>query len=164
MDLGYIYDIVKRDIKKECPQLPIEIIDEFLDLTFFRANWVTFCNKYSMYIIGIVETEDDFYYIGFNDNYDDDIILTASCALEFKKDKERDNDLIIHWGSGNEEKEQEHWRNIRKKLIEYLNENEDYHLIYFQDIALDNEHLVFDNKEHTKYHLEKIEPFEKTFI
>ena len=90
----------------------------------------------------ITASKYDFYYIGFNDNYDDDIILTASCALEFKKDKERDDDLIIHWGSGNEEKEQDRWRNIRKKLIEYLDKNKDEHLIYCQDIVLDNEHLI----------------------
>lgn len=161
MDWNYNRNLIKECIIKECPQLPIEIVDEYVDFTFFRAGWVTFCNKYSMHVIGIAESNNDFYYLGFTD---EDNILTASCALEFKKDKARDNDLIIHWGSGNEKEEQDHWRKIRKKVIEYFNENKDEHLIYFSDIVLDDEHIVFDNEEHTKFHLEKIERLEKTFI
>jgi hypothetical protein len=153
MDWNYVKNIIKDGIMKQCPQLPVEIINEYLYLTFFRAGWVTFCNKYSMHVIGIVETKDDFYYLGFTD---EDNIVTASCALEFKRDKTRDNDLIIKWGDGNEKTEQEHWRVIRQKVKEYFNENKNEHLIYFSDNVLDDEHLVFDNEEHTEYHIEKI--------
>ena len=158
MDWRYCRELVRKDIIKECPQLPLEIVDEFLDLTLLRANWVTFCNKYSMYILGIVQTKDDFYYIGFSECNGEYIIHSASCALEFKKDTDRDNDFVIHWGSDMQEEEQDNWRKIRNKLIEYLCENKNETLIYFQDVVLDNEHIVFDNEEHTKWHLEKIEP------
>lgn len=151
MDWNYVRKLAREDITKQCPQLPDKIVDEYLDLTFFRSNWVNYCNEQKMYIIGIVESRYDFYYIGFDDS---DNIRLASSALEFRINEDRNYDFIIDYS--NPENGEERWRTIRKKLNDYLESYPDNKLIYFQDIVLSDEHLVYDNEDKTKAHIEKI--------
>ena len=42
------------------------------------------------------------------------------------------------------------------KLKNYFDNHPQEKLIYFQDRVCSDEHIVYENDEHTKYHIEKI--------
>ena len=156
MDWNWIIGELKKDIKKECPQLTDEIINEFIYLTFWGANWATYGNNKEIYILGLAETKYDFYYVGCNEKYE---IQLISCALEVKKNKERGLDFITIinkdvklWSKESDD----NWRIIRKNIKEYFGNHQNEKLIYFQDHILQDEHIVYDNEDKTKYHIEKI--------
>ena len=91
MDYNYVENLIREDIKNKCPQLTNEIIEEYLDLTFFRSSWVTYGDNKDIYLVGIAEGKYDFYYVGFDDNQN---LKLISCALDIKPNKKRDNDFI----------------------------------------------------------------------
>lgn len=142
MDLNYLINKIKNEIQKECPQLTKDIIDEFVHLTFWGANWTNYGDNQDIYILGLAETKYDFYYVGCNENYE---IQLISCALEVKKNKERENDYLNN-----------NWRTIRNNVKEYFKNHKEEKLIYFKDHILTNEHIVYDNEEKTKYHIEEL--------
>ena len=91
MDYNYVENLIREDIKNKCPQLTNEIIEEYLDLTFFRSSWVTYGDNKDIYLVGIAEGKYDFYYVGFDDNQN---LKLISCTLDIKPNKKRDNDFI----------------------------------------------------------------------
>ena len=136
MNYSGVYQSIKLGIQKQCPQLPEEIVDEFLDFTVFRSNWVTYGNDQHLYVLGIVENRYDFYYIGCDDN---DEIKTISCALDIKKCKERENNYLCIWQSGDEFRESiDRWNIVKRNIEEYLEKFPDDKLIYFQDMTITN--------------------------
>lgn len=84
MDYNCVENLIREDIKNKCPQLTNEIIEEYLDLTFFRSSWVTYGDNKDIYLVGIAEGKYDFYYVGFDDNQNLELI---SCALDIKPNK-----------------------------------------------------------------------------
>ena len=114
MDYNYVENLIREDIKNKCPQLTNEIIEEYLDLTFWGANWVTYGDNKDLYILGIAEGKYDFYYVGCDNDYN---IQLISCALSIKKNKDRDRDYIPPFESDFKE-----WS---KKAIELRNNYDD---------------------------------------
>lgn len=157
MDYNYVEGLIKEDIRNKCPQLSNEIIEEYLNFTFFRAAWVTYGNNKDLYIIGIAENKYDFYYVGFNDNYNIELI---SCTLCIECNNNRDYDYIVKFDKDNFDNcQKEHdriWRIIRNNIKIYFDKNQNDKLIYFEDRICSNEHIVFDNEDHTKCHIENI--------
>ena len=156
MDYNYVENLMREDIKNKCPQLTNEIIEEYLDLTFLGANWATYGDNKEIYILGLAETKYDFYYVGCNENYE---IQLISCALEVKKNKKRDLDYITTFNTDFKlwsEEADNNWRKIRNNIKEYFENHKNEKLIYFSDHILQNEHIVYDNKEKTKYHIEEL--------
>jgi hypothetical protein len=156
MDYNYLENCIREEIKRKCPQLPQEIIEEYLNFTFFCANWVKYGDNQSLYILGIAQGKYDFYYFGCDDNYD---IKLISCALEIKKDKERENDYIPKFDTNFKKwckDSNQIWKLIRKNIKDYFKNNKQDKLLYFQDHILSDEHVVYDNEEHTEYHIEKL--------
>lgn len=156
MDWNYIENCLREEIQRKCPKLSKEIIEEYLDFTFFRASWIIYGNNQNLYILGIAQGKYDFYYLGCDDNYE---IKLISCALEIKKDKERENDYIPKFDEDFKKWSKESnriWKLIRKNIKEYFKNNKQDKLLYFQDHILSDEHIVYDNEEHTEYHIEKI--------
>ena len=156
MDIKWLKNEIKQEIQQKCPQLTEEIIDEFIYLTFWGANWATYGDNKEIYILGLAETKYDFYYVGCNENYE---IQLISCALEVKKNKERDLDYITTINTDFKlfsKEADNNWRTIRNNIKEYFENHKDEKLIYFSDHVLQNEHIVYDNEEKTKYHIEEL--------
>lgn len=154
MDYNYVENLLKENIKRRCPQLPIEIINEYLDFTFFRAAWVTYGNNKDLCIIGIAETKHDFYYVGFDNDWK---VKLISCALQIKRNEDRNNDLVIKFDKDNWEEEADcTWKVIRNNVKFYFKNHPEEKLIYFEDRICSDEHIVFDNEDHTEWHIEKI--------
>lgn len=156
MDWNYVEDLLRKSIIERCPNLPKEIVEEFLDLTFIRSHWAIYGNNIDIYILGIAQNKYDYYYVGCDENYE---IKLISCALEIKRNKERDNDFIPPFIEDFKSwcKESDRiWKIIRKNLKEYFKKNKHDKLLYFQDHILSDEHIVYDNEEKTKYHIEKV--------
>ena len=156
MDWNYIEDCLRKEIQRKCPKLSKEIIEEYLNFTFFRASWITYENNKDLYIIGIAEGKYDFYYVGFNDNFE---IKLISCALQIECNKNRDNDYVPKFDTDFKKWSKESnriWKIIRKNIKEYFKNNKQDKLLYFQDHILTDEHIVYDNDEHTEYHIEKL--------
>ena len=116
MDYNYVENLIRENIKNKCPQLPNEIIEEYLDLTFFRASWITYNGNKDLYLVGIAESKYDFYYVGIDDN----------------------------------------WKVIRNNIKFYFEKHPDEKLLHFENRVCSDEHLVFDNEEHTECHIEKV--------
>lgn len=156
MDWNYIEKLFREDIKRKCPQLSDEIVEEYIKLTFFGATWVTYGNNKDIYLLGIAENNNDFYYMGCNDNYEIELI---SCALDVKKNKERENEYITKFNEDfnlYSKRATKIWKTIRKNIKEYFKTHKEDKLIYFRDHLLIDEHIVYDNEDHTEYHIEKI--------
>lgn len=156
MDLKWLISELKEDIRKDCPQLTDEIIEEYVYLTFWGAHWATYGDNKEIYILGLAETKYDFYYVGCNENYE---IQLISCALEVKKNKERDLDYITTINTDFKlfsKEADNNWRTIRNNIKEYFKNHKNEKLIYFSDHVLQNEHIVYDNEEKTKYHIEEL--------
>jgi len=156
MDYNYLENCIKEEIQRKCPKLSKEIIEEYLDFTFFRASWIIYGNNQNLYILGLAQGKYDFYYLGCDDNYE---IKLISCALEIKKDKERENDYIPKFDEDFKKWSKESnriWKLIRKNIKEYFKNNKQDKLLYFQDHILSDEHIIYDNEEHTEYYIEKI--------
>ena len=156
MDWNWLIGKFKEDIRKDCPQLTDKIIEEYVYLTFWGANWATYSDNKEIYILGLAETKYDFYYVGCNENYE---IQLISCALEVKKNKKRDLDYITTFNTDFKlwsEEADNNWRTIRNNIKEYFENHKNEKLIYFSDHILQNEHIVYDNKEKTKYHIEEL--------
>lgn len=153
MDYNYVEGLIKETIKNKCPQLPNEIIEEYLNFTFFRAAWVTYVNNKDLYLIGIAEGKYDFYYVGIDDNYNIELI---SCALHIERNEDRSHDYIVKFDNDNWQEEYDRiWKTIRNNIKIYFDKNINEKLIYFQDRVCSDEHIVFDNEDHTKWHIEK---------
>lgn len=60
MDYNYLENCIREEIKRKCPQLSQEIIEEYLNFTFFCANWVKYGDNQSLYILGIAQGKYDF--------------------------------------------------------------------------------------------------------
>jgi len=156
MDWNYIEDCLRKEIQSRCPNLPKEIIEEYLKFTFCYAPWVKYGNNQNLYILGLAQGKYDFYYLGCNDNYE---IKLISCALQIEKDKERENDYLPKFDEDFKKWSKESnriWKIIRKNIKEYFKNNKQDKLLYFQDHILSDEHIVYDNEEHTEYHIEKL--------
>jgi hypothetical protein len=154
MDYNYVEGIIKENIKNKCPQLPNEIIEEYLNFTFFRAAWVNYGNNKDLYIVGIAENKHDFYYVGFDNDYKVELI---SSSLQIKRNKDRDNDYIAKFDKDNWQEEYDCiWKIIRNNIKIYFDKNINDKLIYFEDRICSDEHIVFDNEDHTEWHIEKI--------
>lgn len=156
MDYNYLENCIREEIQRKCPKLSKEIIEEYLDFTFFRASWIIYGNNQNLYILGLAQGKYDFYYLGCDDNYE---IKLISCALEIKKDKERENDYIPKFDEDFKKWSKESnriWKLIRKNIKEYFKNNKQDKLLYFQDHILSDEHIIYDNEEHTEYYIEKI--------
>ena len=155
MDFNGIIKDLKEDIRKRNPQIPEKIIEEYINLIFWGAKWATYCGNKEIYILGIAESKYDFYYVGCNENYEIELI---SCALEVKKNKERENDYITKFQDNSKRYSKECdniWRIIRKNIKEYFENNKQYKLLEWIDYVLNDEHIVYDNEDHTEYHIEK---------
>ena len=136
MDWKYIKNIARKSIIEKCPNLPKEIVEEFLNITFIRSAWIKYGDNKELYIIGIAEGKYDFYYIGCNENYE---IQLISCALEIQINKERDNDSIPPFIKDFKEWSKESnrvWKLIKKNVKDYFKENSQDKLLYFQDHIL----------------------------
>lgn len=156
MDWNYIEDCLRKEIQRRCPILPKEIIEEYLNFTFCYAPWVKYGNNQNLYILGLAQGKYDFYYLGCNDNYE---IKLISCALQIEKDKEKENDYLPKFDEDFKKWSKESnriWKIIRKNIKEYFKNNKQDKLLYFQDHILSDEHIVYDNEEHTEYHIEKL--------
>ena len=131
MDYNYVENLIREDIKNKCPQLTNEIIEEYLDLTFWGANWVTYGDNKDLYILGIAEGKYDFYYVGCDNDYN---IQLISCALSIKKNKDRDRDYIPSFESDFKEwskKSNKLWKQITKNVKKYFKDNPQDKLLYF---------------------------------
>lgn len=156
MDYNYVENLLREDIRKHCPQLPNEIIEEYVDLTFFRASWVTYGGNKDIYLVGIAEGKYDFYYVGFDNNWK---VKLVSCALQIERNKDRDNDYVPKFNEDFQKWCDEGdciWRVLRNNLKFYFEKHPQEKLIYFQDRVCSDEHIVYENDEHTKYHIEKV--------
>ena len=156
MDYNYVENLIREDIKNKCPQLTNEIIEEYLDLTFFRSSWVTYGDNKDIYLVGIAEGKYDFYYVGFDDNQNLELI---SCALDIKPNKKRDNDFIPKFNRDFQswcDEGDRIWKIYRDKIKNYFEKHPQEKLIYFQDRVCSDEHIIYDNKEKTKYHIEEL--------
>lgn len=151
MDFNYIKNLLRKDIKSKSNHLSNEIVDEYLNLTFFRSSWIIYNDK-AYYLIGIAEGKYDFYWICLDEN--DDIQL-ISCAISLNKNKEKDDDFSYFTNEHHKEADYR-WRKVREKIKNYFNNNPNDKIIYFEDHVLDDEHIVYDNEEKTEYHIEKI--------
>lgn len=156
MDWNYIENCLREEIQRKCPKLSKEIIEEYLKFTFCYAPWVKYGDNKNLYILGLAQGKYDFYYLGCDDNYE---IKLISCALQIEKDKERENDYLPKFDEDFKKWSKESnriWKIIRKNIKEYFKNNKQDKLLYFQDHILSDEHIVYDNEEHTEYHIEKI--------
>jgi len=156
MDLFYLEKTVKQSIQKQCPKLPKQIIDEFVTITFWGAPWIIYGDNQELYILGISESKYDFYYFGCTENLE---IKLISCALNITKNKERINDYLPKFDEDFKKWSKDSkviWKTIRKNIKEYFKKNKQDKLLYFQDHILSDEHIVYDDEEHIKYHIEKI--------
>ena len=133
MDLNYIENLYREDIKRKCPQLPDKIIEEYITLTFFSAAWATYEDNKDIYILGIVENKHNFYYIGCNEQFNIELI---SCSLDVKKNEIRNNDYIVPFNENFKlySKESNKILNtIKKNIKEYLKTHKEDKLIYFRN-------------------------------
>lgn len=156
MDYNYVENLLREDIRRHCPQLPNEIIDEYLNFTFFRAAWVIYNDNKDLYLVGIAEGKYDFYYVGIDDNWK---VTLISCALQIERNRDRDNDFIPKFNENFQNWCDEGdciWKVIRNNIKFYFEKHPQEKLIYFQDRVCSDEHLVFDNEDHTECHIEKI--------
>ena len=48
------------------------------------------------------------------------------------------------------------WKIYRDKIKNYFEKHPQEKLIYFQDRVCSDEHIIYDNKEKTKYHIEEL--------
>lgn len=156
MDWFYLENCFREDLKRKCPQLPNEIVEEYINLTFFGATWVTYGDNKDIYLLGLAENKYDFYYMGCNDQYEIELI---SCALDVKKNKERENEYITKFNEDfnlYSKRATKIWKTIRKNIKQYFKTHKEDKLIYFRDHLLVDEHIVYDNEDHTEYHIEKV--------
>lgn len=156
MDWYYLENCFREDLKRKCPQLPDEIVEEYINLTFFGATWVTYGDNKDIYLLGLAENKYDFYYMGCNDQYEIELI---SCALDVKKNKERENEYITKFNEDfnlYSKRATKIWKTIRKNIKQYFKTHKEDKLIYFRDHLLVDEHIVYDNEDHTEYHIEKV--------
>lgn len=150
MDLNYVRDKMKAHLQEKCPKVPDEILEEFLDLTFWFAHWATYGDNQDIYIIGLAENKYDFYYVGCDDNYE---IHLISCALEVKRNEKRECDFITKFNRFNIDLEIRNreadciWQKIRDNLKSYFEKNPQDKLLYFNDRLLSDEHFVVDESK-----------------
>lgn len=141
MDYNYIENLIREEIKEKCPNLSNEIVEEFLDFTFFRNPWVTYGNNEDLYILGIAKGKYDFYYLGCTQDFE---IKLISCALDIKRNRKRDNDYITTFNTDFKlwsKEADNNWKKIRKNIKEYFKNHKEDKLLYFQDHILQDEHL-----------------------
>ena len=156
MDYNYVKNLLREDIRRHCQQLSNEIIDEYINLTFFRAAWVTYNGNKDLYLVGIAEGKYDFYYVGIDDNQNLELI---SCALDIKPNRNRDNDFMPKFSRDFQswcDEGDRIWKIYRNKLKNYFDNHPKDKLIYFQDRVCSDEHIIYENDDHTECHIEKI--------
>ena len=79
--------------------------------------------------------------------------------IDIKPNKKRDNDFIPKFNRDFQswcDEGDRIWKIYRDKIKNYFEKHPQEKLIYFQDRVCSDEHIVYDNKEKTKYHIEEL--------